>query len=76
MGAFSVTSVIERPSLDQAGNIRNVTVLYLKTQRGATGSVELPADDFHALTQTDDGKSALRDMLQQRADSLDAPMEF
>ncbi len=73
MAAFSVTSVTERPTIDAAGNVVKSVVLTLRTVRGATGSVEIPSDQFEALTGSDDGKRALQDMLNAKADSLDAP---
>jgi len=74
--SFSVESVNERQTIDAAGQLVNVTVMFLKTMRGARGSVELPTEQFMALTATPDGKKVMADMLQEKADSLEAPFEL
>ena len=74
--AFDVQGVSERNSLDATGNIVPVVTIYLHTLMGATGSIELPRAQYIALTQSDDGKKVLRDMLQERADALDLPFQL
>ena len=74
--AFSIESVNERQTIDAAGQLVNVTVMHLKTMRGARGSVELPTEQFMALTSSAEGKKALAGMLQEKADSLEAPFEL
>ena len=71
--AFTVESVNERQTIDAAGQLVNVTVMHLKTMRGARGSIELPTEQFLALTASDDGKAVLKGMLQERANSLEVP---
>jgi len=73
---FTVESVNERQTIDAAGQLVNVTAIHLRTMRGARGSIELPTDNYMALTDTADGKTALLDMLQSKAGSLDAPFEL
>jgi hypothetical protein len=76
MAGFSVTNVVERMTISAAGTPVNNAVIYLTTLRGATGSVEIPIEQYMALTSSIEGKQALRDLLQQKADSLDAPFEM
>ena len=71
--AFSVESVNERQTIDAAGQLVDVTVMHLRTMRGARGSVEVPTDQFMALTGSPEGKKALAATLQEKADALDAP---
>jgi len=71
--AFTVESVNERQTIDAAGQLVNVTVMHLKTMRGARGSIELPTEQFLALTAGDEGKAVLKGMLQERANSLEVP---
>jgi hypothetical protein len=73
MASFKVTSVTERPTIDAAGNVVKSTTITLKTTLGATGSIEVPSDQLEVLTMSDEGKAALQDMLNQKADQLDAP---
>jgi hypothetical protein len=73
---FNVTSVVERPTLSQGGQLVNSTVLYLETLRGATGTVEIPTIQFMSLTGSEEGKAVLRQILQDKADSLEAPFEM
>jgi hypothetical protein len=74
--SFTVTSVVERPTLSQGGQLVNSTVIYLETLRGATGTYELPTTQFMALTGSPEGKDTLRQLLQEKADSLEAPFEM
>lgn len=74
--SFEVTSVVERPTLNQGGQLVNTTVLYITTLRGASGTVEIPSSQFMALSSTEEGKQALRDIIQQKADALEAPFTF
>jgi len=73
---FTIESVTERNTLDASGNIQQVSVVYLKTTRGSRGSLEIPTDNFMALTATPDGKQALKDLIQEKADALDAPFDL
>lgn len=73
MASFSVTSVTERPSINAAGQIVNTVTITLRTTLGATGSVEVPSDQFDVLTGSDEGKAALQAQLAAKADALDAP---
>ena len=73
---FTIESVTERNTLDASGNIQPMSVIYLKTTRGSRGSLEVPTDNFMALTATPDGKQALKDLIQEKADALDAPFEL
>lgn len=76
MAAFSVTSITERPTIDAAGNVVKSVVLTLRTVRGATGSVEIPSDQFDGLTGSPEGKAALQAMLNDKAERLDAPFSM
>lgn len=76
MTGFSVNSVVERMTISAAGQPVNVAVVYISTLRGATGSVEVPIDQYMALTSSPEGKQALKDLLQEKADALDAPFEM
>lgn len=73
---FTVQSVIERIGISPSGNLKPVTTIYMTTMLGATGSLEIPQDQYIALVSTDEGKAALRNMLQERADALDAPFNL
>ena len=73
---FSVESVAERPTIDPGGQMVNTTIVYLKTLRGARGSIELPTEQFMALTGSVEGKKVLTGLLQDKADSLEAPFEL
>lgn len=73
MSAFIITHVEERPTIGQGGNLIQTTVIFLETTRGARGSLEIPTSNYDALTGSDEGKEALRGMLQEKAESLDAP---
>jgi len=50
--------------------------MHLKTMRGARGSVELPTEQFMALTSSPEGKKALAGTMQEKADALDSPFEL
>jgi hypothetical protein len=71
--SFEVTQVLERQTLNSAGNLIQNTVMYLETGRGSTGTLEIPTKDFTSLTSSDEGKQVLRGMLQDKANQLDAP---
>lgn len=76
MANFTVTSITERPTIDAAGNVVKSVVITLKTMLGATGSLEIPADQFEALTDSDEGKAALQERLNAKADKLDLPFSM
>lgn len=76
MASFSVTSVTERPSINAAGQVINSVVITLKTTFGATGSLEIPSDQFAVLTGSPEGKTTLAQMLSEKSDQLDAPFSM
>jgi hypothetical protein len=76
VASFKVTSVGERNTIDAAGNVVKVVALTLKTSMGATGSLEIPSDQFEALTGSDEGKAQLQAVLNEKADQLDAPFSM
>jgi len=76
MSGFTVTNVLERMTISPAGQPVNNAVIYLTTLRGATGSVEVPLEQYMALTSSPEGKNALKQLLQEKADALDAPFEM
>ena len=76
MTGFTVQNVVERMTISAAGQPVNNAVIYLTTLRGATGSVEIPIDQYMALTGSPEGKNALKALLQEKADSLEAPFDL
>lgn len=76
MSNFTISHVEERPSIGQGGNLVQTTVIFLETVMGARGSLELPTANYDALTGSDEGKEALRGMLETKADSLDTPFSL
>ena len=73
---YKVESVQERPTIDAAGQLANMVIITIKTFQGSRGSVEIPLDQYMALTATDEGKMALRERVTEKAAALDAPLEF
>jgi len=73
---YKVESVQERPTIDAAGQLANMVIITIKTFQGSRGSVEIPLDQYMALTATDEGKMALREQVTEKAAALDAPLEF
>jgi hypothetical protein len=69
---FSVTGLTERDRINPDGSFKNLTVIYLQTVNGASGSVEIPTAVYMAMTDSEDGKAQLRQTLQEKANSLDA----
>lgn len=76
MAGFTVNWVQERQSLGAGNRIQQMTVVHLTTYLGNTGTVELPTDNYLALTNTDEGRGTLKGILEEKADSLDAPMSL
>lgn len=76
MANFTVNYVQERNQLGAGGRIQKMVIIHLTTLMGNEGTLEIPADHYQALTSGDDGKDALRSMLAEKADSLDAPLTF
>jgi DNA-binding FadR family transcriptional regulator len=76
MASYTVNHVEERPSIGQGGNLVNTTVIFLETTMGARGSLEISTANYSALMATEEGKQALREMLQDKAEALDAPFSL
>jgi hypothetical protein len=72
VASFKVTSIAERNTIDAAGNVVKVVAMTLKTTLGATGGLEIPSDQYEALTDSDEGLKAIQAMLASKADKLDA----
>lgn len=73
---YTVDSVQERPTIDSAGQLVNMVIITIKTFKGSRGSVEVPLDQYMALTATDEGKAVLKQQVDEKAEALDAPLEF
>lgn len=73
---YKVEAVQERPTIDASGQLANMVIITIKTFQGSRGSVEIPLDQYMALTATDEGKMALRERVTEKAAALDAPLEF
>ena len=73
---YKVESVQERPVIDAAGQLANMVIITIKTFQGSRGSVEIPLDQYMALTSSEEGKAALREQVTEKATALDAPLEF
>ncbi len=73
MASFSVTSVNEGTTIDAAGQLVQQTTVTIKTAMGARGSISFTSDQFEAFTSSDEGKAALKSLLSQKAEQLDAP---
>lgn len=76
MSGYTVQHVEERPTIGAGGNLVDTTVIFVETVMGNTGSLTIPTANYDALTTTEEGKQALREMLQAKADSLDTPLEL
>lgn len=61
--AFKVTDTREVKSMTQAGSSHVVYRVWLVTDKGATGSIDVPADKWEA--------GQLRAILDEKAESLD-----
>ena len=73
---YNVESVMERPTIDGAGQLANMVIITIKTFKGSRGSVEIPLDQYMTLTASDEGKAVLREKVTEKAAALDAPLEF